>query len=357
MPETRSQNFLEMDPQMGTDVPAGPLWELCPAALALVDPVGHVAVNEATRAVLEPLVGPGRGPCERWIRAAAARLAALESPREVVNSPHHDQGKLEVKARWIAEAGWLLSFLPVAAAAGSEGAELAETVSTLSHELRTPLTSMKSSLNLVLRGETGPLNHDQEHFLGMTLRNIDRLERLVSDLLDVSRADAGHLQLRLEPVDLTVLVAAGVEQHGTAAVADGVRLHMRPTAESVVGLLDADKVEQMLANLLGNALKFTPAGGAVEVRLDLMAGGRKVRLTVKDTGPGMDAETARQALEPFRRSAAADSARVPGTGLGLHITRKLAEVHGGRLGLDTAEGEGTQVWVELPLQGSQDFGK
>jgi signal transduction histidine kinase len=344
MPSVLNQNFLEN----GT----GPLWELCPAGLALVDEAGQVALNGAARDLLARVVGEGPQVQERWLRAAAVRLAAMETPCQVVNCPD-DGCRLEIRAAWSEDQkGWILSLIPVPAGGGGGESDLAETVSTLSHELRTPLASMKSSLNLVLGGEAGSLNEDQQHFLGMTQRNIDRLERLVSDLLDVSRADAGHLKLRLEPHDLAELAERCVQQHGTVAADRGISLFLKPLPGPVPGLFDGDKVEQMLANLLGNALKFTPRGGTVEVAVSLSASRTRARLAVRDDGPGMDPEAARRALEPFQRSVTADSTQVPGSGLGLHITGKLAEMHGGRLGLETAPGEGTTAWVELPLDRS-----
>jgi signal transduction histidine kinase len=208
---------------------------------------------------------------------------------------------------------------------------------------------MKSSLSLVISGETGPVTGDQEHFLGMTMRNIDRLDRLVGDLLDVSRADAGHLNLRPSLLDVAGAVRDGVDSHRQAALRAGLALELRGASTAVMVRLDGDKLQQILDNLVGNAIKYTPSGGRVEVSLDVFPEEDFLRLEVRDNGPGMDPETRERVLQPFQRSEAATRSLVPGTGLGLHITKRLAEAQGGRLGLTSGVGRGTSVRVELPL--------
>jgi signal transduction histidine kinase len=336
------QNFLEsMLPQVfGT----------CPVGLAVAGPEGQIEFNQAARELLAERVGPTETAWRNWTAGAVARLAAGGQNRACLPGMVVGQKSLEARLAGDPTGEWqLLALLAVDQGSGQEGGDLAETVSTLSHELRTPLTSMKSSLNLVLGGETGPLNEDQRHFLEMTLRNINRLDRLVGDLLDVSRADAGHLNLRPRQVDLARTVGEAVDSHRQAAREAGLGLEYRGPGDSVEAWLDPDKLVQMVSNLVSNAIKYTPAGGQVVVKVEALEGLDTVRVEVRDNGPGMDPETARRAQEPFQRTQASDSSSVPGTGLGLHITKRLAEAQGGKLGLESRLGVGTIAWIDLPL--------
>lgn len=344
----------ELIPKYSLEDLALPAWTACPAGLVLLGPEGEVLANPAARAVLADLVSSRPEAQDRWLLAAAVRLQASGRGRELLPGVKDPQRVLAVALAGCADLGWLVLAVSESGTAARQGEGLAETVSTLSHELRTPLASMKSSLNLVLTGETGPLHPDQEHFLAMTMRNIDRLDRLVSDLLDVARADAGQLNFRARELDAIQLVADAVDSHRQAARAAGLELDCRLPRGPLAARLDGDKVVQMISNLVGNALKYTPAGGRVLVRLEEKPDLDLLRLEVRDDGPGMDPATAERVLQPFHRAAAADRSLVPGSGLGLHITRRLAEAHGGRLGLVSRPGQGTLVWLELPRQGPGD---
>lgn len=243
-------------------------------------------------------------------------------------------------------------------------AQLQEAVSTLSHELRAPLTAMKSSLDLVLKEEAGPLNADQRHFLGMTMRSIDRLDRLVSDMLDVARAGAGHLVLRPQKTDLGPLLAEVAEVQGAAAVQAGLAFDAGGLPETFPAELDPDKVRQILDNVLGNAIKYTGAPGRIRlwlqpksVQIDDLAWNlarqfhlpcNQFTLVVEDSGRGMDAQAMRSLFDPFRRAHDETACSVPGSGLGLHICKGLAEAMQGSLRLASRPGRGTTVWIRLP---------
>ena len=247
---------------------------------------------------------------------------------------------------------------------GQRVADLVETISTLSHEFRTPLASMRSSLNLVLQEEAGPLVENQRHFLGMTLRNIDRLERLVRDLLDVSRADAGKLPLHLRDVDLGPILADAVAMHQSEAQRADLVLDSSGLPNSFGAHVDPDKVLQMLANVLGNAVKYCNSGGRIRVWLEQGVTGnsqpgsgpgesrnRPVELfeiVVQDNGPGIDPARLGGVFDPFCRVHDESECRVFGAGLGLHITRGLAEAHSGQIHLSSEPGQGTTVRIRLP---------
>jgi len=322
----------------------------CPVGLAYVADGEQVRLNAAAREILAERVGErGERGWTRWIEAVIERLRASGRVREVLPGILEGKRGIEVRLAVEPDSGGCLLALLAADPAAAAGDDLAETVSTLSHELRTPLASMKSSLSLVISGETGPVTADQEHFLGMTMRNIDRLDRLVGDLLDVSRADAGHLNLRPSLLDVAEAVREGVDSHGQAALRAGLALELRGASSEVMARLDSDKLLQILDNLVGNAIKYTPSGGWVEVSLDVFPEEDCLRLEVRDNGPGMDPETRERVLQPFQRSEAATRSLVPGTGLGLSITKRLVEAQGGSLELTSGVGRGTTVRVELPL--------
>jgi len=320
-----------------------------PMPQAVVGPGGALLPNQACRRLLETAVGPVPRAWQRYLAGAMTRLAVSGRGRDVIRPVLEGQPDLAVAMGPEVHASGLrvLSLQPVTGPEKSRES-LAETVSILYHELRTPLASMKSSLQLVTRGETGPLNADQERFLKMTSRNVDRLNRLVDDLLDTSRAAAGALNLDSTSGDVMPVLRETVQMHQEQATGSGLRLEdLAGPPEMVVGV-DRDKLVQMVTNVLGNALKFTPRGGRVNVTVHPEGPGENFIVEVADTGPGMDEEACRRALEPFQRVHDESRCRVPGAGLGLHITRGLARAHGGELELESVPGKGTRVRILLP---------
>ncbi len=245
-----------------------------------------------------------------------------------------------------------------------------ENVSTLSHELRTPLTSMKSCLNVVLSGDAGPLSSEQERFLGLTMRNIDRLDRLVGDLL--APAGGEHPDSGRRPCDLGAILQQTLAPHEIMAQQAAVQWDASGVPPHLEAEVNPDRIEQIVANLVTNAIKYTPAGGTVRVLLrpygdpdvavaetaaQRLAGALAlplsvVELVVVDTGLGMDPAERSRVFEPwFRGRGTAD---VAGTGLGMHITRGLVEAQGGDLRLDSEQGQGTSVSVRLPLDADSE---
>ncbi len=236
-----------------------------------------------------------------------------------------------------------------------------EPVRSLVHDLRSPLTSLKSCLNLVLSGEAGDLTPDQNRFLGMARRNIDRLDRMLEDMLDASRFQTGSIPARRREVDLGPILKQAVRQHRVTAASRGLKLDDVGLPEVYPARVDPDLVVRMLDNVLGNALKFTGPGGMVRIWLESGAAyppclvGRLARhcglplanfnLIVEDNGPGLSPAVQSRIFEPFNRGPAFKS---EGTGLGLSITRRLAESHGGHVRLISLTGRGTTVWLKLP---------
>jgi signal transduction histidine kinase len=222
-----------------------------------------------------------------------------------------------------------------------------EFVATVSHELRTPLTSMMGFLEMIREGEAGDLNDEQKRFLAIVYRSSERLQRLVGDLLFVARLDANGLQLRFAEVQLGDIVRDSVESAGALARSRGVALTAEVDAvPPVIG--DKERLSQLVGNLVSNALKFTPAGGTVRARA-FSDGGRAV-VEIADTGIGIPLGEQSRLFQRFFRSSTATEQAIPGTGLGLVISRAIAEAHGGTIGVTSAPGEGTTFRVELPLE-------
>ena len=222
-------------------------------------------------------------------------------------------------------------------------------VASVSHELRTPLTSIRGYLELVLDGEGGELTADQERFLQVVDRNAERLLRLVGDLLFVAQVDAGTIALERSGVDLAELAEESVTAARPAAATKGVDLML--TAEGLPTIAgDRARLAQLLDNLISNAVKFTPAGGRVDLRV--FADDGKAVVEVHDTGIGIPASEQVRLFERFFRSSSATEQAIQGTGLGLSIAKAISEAHGGTIAVASEEGEGTTFRVELPLPAS-----
>ena len=215
----------------------------------------------------------------------------------------------------------------------------------VSHELRTPLTSIIGYLELVLE-ESEHLTPDIGRFLGVVERNSRRLHRLVGDLLFVAQVEAGRLSLDRTTVPLARIVTDAIEAARPRAEEIGVSLGLRADA---VGDCegDADRLGQMLDNLVSNAIKFTPAGGSVDVYLT--GRGDHALIEVRDSGVGIPADEQASLFQRFFRSSTATAHAIPGVGLGLTISRAIIEAHGGSVAFESEEGRGTTFRVELPL--------
>ena len=217
-------------------------------------------------------------------------------------------------------------------------------ISVVSHELRTPLTSIRGYLEL-LDQEREQLTERQRHFLGVVGRNADRLLNIVVDLLFVAQAQAGHMTLAQRPLDLSELANEAVEAALPAASERQITITVIPCSGAIVKG-DRQRLEQVLDNLLSNALKFTPPKGLVQVGLS--ASEDDVVLEVADTGIGIPTSAQRELFTRFFRTDAAIAAAIQGTGLGLSIVKAIVDGHGGHVEVESAEGEGATFRVTLP---------
>ena len=219
-------------------------------------------------------------------------------------------------------------------------------VASVSHELRTPLTSIRGYLDLVLDGEAGPLTSEQEQYLTVVERNSKRLLALVGDLLVVAQHDSGALSIDLRPGDLRALASDAVSS--AAPIAEERGLGLAIIAQEVPEFeFDPARIGQVLDNLISNALKFTAAGGSVEVRVTCEA--ERAVVEVADSGMGMSDAEQERLFERFYRTESSATKATPGTGLGLWISKTIIEAHRGEIGVESATGRGTTFRIELPL--------
>jgi PAS domain S-box-containing protein len=224
-----------------------------------------------------------------------------------------------------------------------------EFVSTVSHELRTPLTSIHASLSMLDGGMAGNLPPDAARLVAIASQSCDRLMRMVNDLLDIQKIEAGHMEYQRTPQLLAPLMHHVADAMEGQARQAGVtlRLDMPPGAEWVQAEIDHDRMVQVLTNLVSNAIKFTPAGKDVILGLAQRPGW--ARLSVTDEGPGIPPAFQSRVFERFAQADAADSRQRSGSGLGLSISKAILEEHGGSIGFETRAGAGTRFTVELPL--------
>jgi signal transduction histidine kinase len=226
-------------------------------------------------------------------------------------------------------------------------------VSTVSHELRTPLTSIRSLTESLLVGGDMPRAR-QEQFLGIIAQESQRLSRMIHQLLDLSRIEAGRMEWRMEELDLGEVVAQAAQTHRALFDQKRIALATPPVPDPVRVLADRDKIIQVLTNLLSNAAKFTPPGGQVWVRT-LRANSQAV-VEVEDTGVGISPEQLGAIFERFRRAGDTVAGEPEGAGLGLPISRDIVQHHGGTLTAQSQPGRGSCFRMTLPLLGSSAAG-
>jgi signal transduction histidine kinase len=217
-------------------------------------------------------------------------------------------------------------------------------VSSVSHELRTPLTSIKGYVEMLAADEVGPLNEEQQEYVTIALRNVARLQRIIDDLLTLSRIDAGRLELELEPLDVGSVLGDVREFLEPLSSERHVPIDVKAGPPLTVAA-DRVRLVQALGNLVGNAVKFSPAGEPVLVRA-LRDDGQAL-VEVHDSGVGIPADEIPALMERFYRASTAGT--VEGTGLGLAISREIIDLHHGRIEVESEEGVGSTFRVRLPL--------
>lgn len=223
-------------------------------------------------------------------------------------------------------------------------------LSHVSHELRTPLTAIHQFVSLVLDGLAGDVTPQQQEYLAIAMRNADQLRNMISDLMDVTRAEAGKLSVEVRATDPGFVVWDTVRALTATAGENGVLLQAEISDDLPWVLADQSRVRQIVANLVENALKFTPSGGAVTVRVSPPDDDSDVlSISVQDTGCGIDAEGQAKIFDRLHQEEHAESESRNGLGLGLYICKELVSRQGGSLYVESEPGEGSTFGFTLPI--------
>jgi two-component sensor histidine kinase len=223
-----------------------------------------------------------------------------------------------------------------------------EFISMISHELRTPLTSISSAVETLANEKAGPLNAIQNKFIQMAHRNIKRLGAMINDVLDFSKLEAGKMEIRAAEITVTGVLENIRETFQPEAASRALNLSVLAPSSLPTVHADALRLEQILCNLLSNALKFTREGGSVTVTARVA--GESLELAIEDTGQGIAAEEIELIFQPFVQAREDPLTRTSkGTGLGLSITRQLVEAQGGTIRVESELGKGSSFIVTLPI--------
>jgi signal transduction histidine kinase len=221
-----------------------------------------------------------------------------------------------------------------------------EFLADVSHELRTPIAALRTFNELLLEG-AGDDPTTRDEFLRQSRSQVERLDWLAANLLELSRLDSGLVALDLRDDDLRTVAESAIENAEPIASRKGVTLELDVPSEPVIVPHDPPRMGQVLANLVGNAVKFTPAGGHVAVRLEGTADG--ARFTVSDDGVGIDPDELEHVFDRFYRGSRVPEERASGSGLGLAIVRSIVDMHHGRVAITSRTDAGTAVEIDLPL--------
>jgi signal transduction histidine kinase len=220
-------------------------------------------------------------------------------------------------------------------------------LANVSHELRTPLNAIIGSTDNMLDRIAGELNEKQARYLARMQTSAEHLSLLIEDLLDLSAIESGKMDLKATPVFLASLITEVAESLRPVAEKKPVDLEIDSLDASLTAWADRDRIVQVLNNLIGNAIKFTPAQGKVTLAAQRDGLGW-VQVSVVDTGPGIPAEQADKIFDEFHQIPQAGRPKIKGMGLGLTITKKLLEMHGGKIWVQSEPGKGSTFFFVLP---------
>lgn len=294
-----------------------------------------VEITRTSTAVRFPLVSPGRSP---------GALVVLGGPF----TPFFGTDEL-----------LRLEQYAVNTAAGLDRASLTERLAALertkteflnlaSHELRAPLTVIRGYLSMLGEGTLGPLTGEVRQIVPVLIEKADQMNRLVEQMLEASRLEEGRLELKLEAADLRELVKAAIEE--TRPFTDTSHaVKFDEPRESVVVRVDRQRVTSIVTNLISNAIKYSPQGGKVDLSISRDG---TARVAVRDEGVGIATDDLSQLFTRFGRITTPETRNVPGTGLGLYLSRELARLHGGDLTVKSEPGAGSTFTLDLPLEAS-----
>ncbi len=273
--------------------------------------------------------------------------------KEVVIQSHNDQVRkvlLASNAVIESEDGKTVGFVSVISDVTKQKELEAlknEFLTNISHDLRSPITCIRGSLQLLCDATVNKLTPSQEKFATVALNNVDRLSRLINDLLDLSKLEAKKFTIRPALFRIDDLIQSLINEFG--AWSKTKEITIKADVEKPLEVdADKDRITQVLTNLISNALKFTPSGKTITVIARRSADLQKVEIGVRDTGPGIAEKDFEKLFEKFSRIESQAMQGVSGTGLGLTIAKEIVELHGGRIWVKSQEGEGSYFAFELP---------
>lgn len=221
-------------------------------------------------------------------------------------------------------------------------------VANVSHELRTPLVAMEKSISLMLHKDAGPLTQTQEQFLSIAHRNLERLSLLINDLLNLSKLESGKAEIKKAPVAIDKVISEAVEGLENWAKARGVTIVTKvwPLLPEIT--IDANRIIQVVTNLIGNAIKFTHPDGTIAVEVK-PHDERYIEVSVSDTGIGIAKENLAKLFDKFYQVGERVATDISGTGIGLSIAKEIVELHGGRIWAESEKGQGAKFAFTLPV--------
>jgi len=222
--------------------------------------------------------------------------------------------------------------------------------STVSHELRTPLTAIKEGITLVADGSAGALNDDQRNFLSIAKNNVDRLNRLINDVLDFSKLEAKKMPFNFALGDISAPVKEGVASNRMTAEKKGLEIAFEAQEGLPQAVFDQDRIFQVVNNLIGNAIKFTEKGG---IKISLGKVDEKIKVCVSDTGKGISTEDLPRLFVMYSQLGGVTGRKTGGTGLGLAISKQIIEQHGGAIWAESERGKGSRFCFTVPLKGTE----
>ena len=344
-----------------------------PAECRLVDDEGLAALLLVPIRVRDACVGilgvgrRGGGPftadtqevLSRLADQAAVALANALAYREIEQLTLTLEAKVLDRTRQLAEANTRLQELDRLKS---------EFVSSVSHELRTPLTAIRMSVDNLVDGVAGDMSPTVQRYLVRVRDNTDRLTRLIADLLDLSRIEAGRMEVRIETLSVLELIRETLETLLPVAAEKQLELRVMPGEEVPAVAADRDRTQQILTNLVGNAVKFTPAGGRITVAARRISSAglpaadsrqtapdphsQMVEIAVEDTGEGIPGDQLEAVFDKFHQVGRDGRSTVQGTGLGLAIARSLVELMGGSIRVESQLGAGSRFTFTLPTAAS-----
>lgn len=224
-----------------------------------------------------------------------------------------------------------------------------EFTSTVSHELRTPLASIKTAIDLVVRKTVGEINSDQEDVLGRAKKNVDRLKRLIDDILDLTKIESGKMEMNFLMNDLHRVIQEVAEAQKDIAQSRGLYIKMDLDPQISRISFDSDRMVQVFNNLLSNAVKFTKQGGII-IKTQDKSKDNHIVVSIQDTGKGIAAIDMPKLFQKFKQVESATENEEGGTGLGLAICKEIIARHGGKIWVDSIPGKGTTFGFILPIQ-------